>query len=193
MRKRHDPKGLPLDANTCVAECQRYDWPFHKKTCKFLANGTWLDVHFHMLILFGAFNRRDNMMDLRAATNKLSAGTIQDKLGRDNPRFRGENDPECGPPPPNIHGDTAFLVKIQVPLNNSDESDPDTSLLIYDRRRSFDAHVLRKLDPEKYGLIEYTVRNKGVNGMKMYRWARRTGDWQFSICLDREPEGEVKW
>ena len=30
-------------------------------------------------------------------------------------------------------------------------------------------------------------------GMKIYRWAKRTGDWELRVCLDRQPQTDTKW
>lgn len=181
---------LQWEANTSNSECQRADWKDHKKTCKSLSKGSWIDVQFHVLVLGQRINNYDNSADVRAITESLKQETNV-KFGRD-PRYRDKDDLDCGPPLPNIHGDVAFLIKIQVPLG-SKQDDPDNAIMIYDRRRSFDAYLLQKVEPQKYSLIEYVVRNKGINGMKMYRWAKRTGDWQLSICLDREPSDDIQW
>ena len=113
------------------------------------------------------------------------------QLGTNGSIFASEGD--CKPVPPNIHGDDAFLVKMQVPIANTATEDL-ASILVYDRHRSFVAHLPVKLtDPTKYNLIDYTCRNRGVGGLKMYRWAKRIGDWKLAICLDREPVDQMKW
>ena len=34
----------------------------------------------------------------------------------------------------------------------------------------------------------------GHGGLKMYRRARRVGDWELSVCLDRTPgAAETRW
>lgn len=147
-------------------------------------------MSFHVPVLGQRINNYDNTADFRAIAESLKQVTNV-RFGRDL-TYRGKDDLDCGPPSPNIHSDVAFLIKIQVPLG-SKQDNPDNAIMIYDRRRSFDAYVLQKVEPQKYSLIEYVVRNKGINGLKMYRWAKRTVDWQLSICLDREPSDDIQW
>ena len=162
----------------------------HKKICKSLSAGTWIDIPFFVISLGFHHNRHAPTDELGSIFEKLgNASNFQP--GRDGSIYVGEGDSR--PAPPNIHGDNAFLVKLQVPLDNR-QSDTTTSILVYDRRRSFEVHIPVKMtDPTKYRLVEYTCRSKGVGGLKMYRWARRVGDWKLAICLDREPVDEIKW
>ena len=68
--------------------------------------------------------------------------------------------------------------------------------MLYDRQRSFqEVFFYREDAPVVYDLCIAEIRGPrgGYEGCKMYRWARRTGDHQLSLCLDREPNVEIKW
>lgn len=94
--------------------------------------------------------------------------------------------------PPNVHGDRLFLIKLQIEYSGLA---PSSNMMIYDRQRSFsvffgvDGHeaVFRQVREEMQG------PRGGFRGLKMYRWAKRIGDWQLSVCLDRPPQQEIKW
>lgn len=93
-------------------------------------------------------------------------------------------------PPENAHGDKLFLIKMQIagPVGES-------HFLVYDRQRSMDVFYIEKKDPVMFRRFRDEVQGPrgGYFGMKMYRWAKRISDWELSICLDRQPEEEIKW
>ena len=99
--------------------------------------------------------------------------------------------PDRSTPPPNVWGDKVFLVKIQVGLGDT----PPSNMMLYDRKRSFQVFMRPDDDSERFSAFyrEMTGPRGGHGGLKMYRWARRTGDWELSICLDREPLMDTKW
>ncbi|KAG5643923.1 hypothetical protein DXG03_009331 [Asterophora parasitica] len=89
-------------------------------------------------------------------------------------------------PPLSVHGEKAFLVKFQISLT---QFGPDSSMLVYDRQKSFQIHWVRKEDPEAWA-----EGNKAMTGkVKIYRWARRVGDYQCSVCFDRAPPTDPVW
>lgn len=92
-------------------------------------------------------------------------------------------------PPPNIHGDKMFLVKIQKGITHRG------NLLIYDRQRSFQVWSIESSNPQLYRRIEEEMQrsNPEYLGFKMYRWAKRTGELELIVCVDREPMEEIKW
>ena len=93
--------------------------------------------------------------------------------------------------PPNDHGDNLFLIKMQVGVGAASPQ----HMMLYDRKRSFQLWWFRAQDPATFGefCAEMVGPRGGYGGLKMYRWAKRTGDWEFSICLDREPLTDTKW
>ena len=96
--------------------------------------------------------------------------------------------------PPNMWGDRVFVVKVQFNLLGPDYP---PHAMIYDRKRSFQVFVRSEEIPELFGAMPYAeVRGPrgGYGGIKMYRWARRTKDWELSMCLDRQPpQVETLW
>ena len=68
--------------------------------------------------------------------------------------------------------------------------------MLYDRQWSFQEVLFYREDaPAVYDMCiaEIGSPRGGYEGLKMYRWARRTGDRQLSLCVDREPNVEIKW
>lgn len=120
------------------SDCQCTDWPSHKRSCKSLAEGNWIDVCFCF--------------------------------------------PGYGPPEPNTHGDRPFLVRLMLPkfLSMSEGSSGD--IFVCSRRRSLQ-HILQEPDPQNKERLMNVARSTAN-----YRWAKRTGDWQLSICIDHVPE-----
>ena len=93
--------------------------------------------------------------------------------------------------PPNVWGDKLFILKIQVGMGSQTPS----NMMLYDRKQSFRVFMVPEDDTERFSafLREMTRPRGGHGGLKMYRWARRTGDWEFSVCLDRAPLVDTKW
>ena len=82
------------------------------------------------------------------------------------------------------------MVKIQAGMGT------ETTMLIYDRQRSFkEAYFVLADDPPTHSAVLAEIRGPrgGYDGLKMYRWAKRTGDYQLSVCLDREPAAPILW
>ncbi|KAF9803883.1 hypothetical protein IEO21_09543 [Rhodonia placenta] len=93
--------------------------------------------------------------------------------------------------PANIHGEKVFLVKLQIGLS------PDAmDVMIYDRQRSFgEVYFAKNEDAQLFADMKAEMRGPrgGYKGVKMYRYAKRVGDWKLNLCLDREPLTEIKW
>ncbi|KAI0689810.1 hypothetical protein C8T65DRAFT_721316 [Cerioporus squamosus] len=93
-------------------------------------------------------------------------------------------------PIPSIPGLDPKQMKYMSNMNKSGWA----YMTIYDRKRSFQGFMLRKDNPafdEFY--MEMLGPRGGFEGMKMYRWAKRTGDWELTVCLDRQPQLDTKW
>lgn len=94
-----------------------------------------------------------------------------------------------GKSPENIHGNNAFLIKIQKRVT----SGPADSMMIYDRQRSFNVHLLSSQDQDVFRHLEDEMTRTGYMGLKIYRWAKRVGEMQLSICVDKPPTQDPKW
>lgn len=87
--------------------------------------------------------------------------------------------------PPNQHGDNPFLIKIQY--------NGTPHMMVYDRTRALETHFNRSDNPKLFDQIAGLVRGKGFMGMKIYVWAKRTGDFELSLALDKVPDQNVLW
>lgn len=149
--------------------------------CKSLVGGTWLPVTTSLQSDLAPYvlriNKYSTQADLRDISAKLKAGEVPPEV----------TDKEV---PPNIHGDRAFIAKIQASLP---WSTAEPSISIYDRKRSFTVLVRRGVDRRAFDAMFEICRRDGYIGSKIYRWMKRTGDMTFSVCLDRAPKEDIKW
>ena len=90
--------------------------------------------------------------------------------------------------PANVHEDKAFLVKLQRPM--SEQRHFRFPIMVYDRSRSFSGHIAPEDNTSSWDTI---VAALPPSKLKIYRWAKRVGDWELSICLDREPGETPQW
>jgi hypothetical protein len=113
------------------------------------------------------------------------------------------DEPEVDPdaPPPNTHGSTPFVVKMQLNSANvhtvadtmlapgQKPAQSGISILIYDRRRSFEVTLTKYICPDSsFNLLAELVKTKGRRGLKIFCWATRSGDWSLDLCVDQLPE-----
>ncbi|KAF8900790.1 hypothetical protein CPB85DRAFT_1458117 [Mucidula mucida] len=170
----------------CSQFCQKAHWPEHKTMCKSLKGGTWQTIKFHTNI------RVDGQLLTCAHINHHGPVKYTIEAKSDEIEI-----------PVNVHGDQAFLIKLQRRLSEqemtmpfispkSSKSDGYQSILVYDRQRSFRAHVWNFTN---VGVYEQVLGHIWAeeNQKKMYRWARRVGDHELSVCLDRSPVPVPTW
>jgi hypothetical protein len=100
--------------------------------------------------------------------------------------------PDDTDPPPNIHGDKIFMVKLQSPVNSENSGIPQ-NIFIYDRQKSFQVYLMAEDDTNAFHEAALAIKMTGWKGLKMYRWAKRTGDFELSVCFDRAPENDPQW
>ncbi|OSD02564.1 hypothetical protein PYCCODRAFT_1389695 [Trametes coccinea BRFM310] len=171
-----------LSVSYCGPDCQKSDWPAHKPTCRSLKGGRWVKVRFRAVspgtegMHVGLFNRYTSL----ARPEDIFATTTL------------PTDPSKAEPFPNVHGDKPFLIKMQVGLTGPARD----TFMVYDRQRSFGTVFIARMDdPQMFAelLSEMMGSRGGYGGVKMYRWAKRMGDWELGVCIDRQPEGEIKW
>ncbi|KAI0767664.1 hypothetical protein C8Q74DRAFT_970140 [Fomes fomentarius] len=162
--------------------CQKIDWREHKIKWRSLADGRWVTVSFRMK--FPGDENRPYMTLSQRMTN--SPQDVQAFINNSMNMLRPVDQDIVHIPPPNVHGERTFLIKIQTPMNPR-----NPGFMIYDRHKSFGSVFFCQQDnPELYRefLVETRGPRGGYGGHKMYRWARRTGDFELSVCLDKAPE-----
>ncbi|PPR06757.1 hypothetical protein CVT24_013065 [Panaeolus cyanescens] len=147
----------------CGKECQRADWPNHKTECTSLKGATWHKVTFSDLpgAYYSSINRKDPLSGLRRSGATETAS---------------EEGPPCG---------KVFLAKFQTPLGGG------STILVYDRQRSFTKNWVRKNSPDAFRLAEREAVKSGIP--KIYRWTRRIEGNDYEVCLDRAPAQVPVW
>ena len=168
-----------LTTSMICAECQRADWPDHKLSCKSLKGGRWVPITFQTSFPGVDSTKSRYMTNINKFSSDLSGRSTMTRELKD-----------TDPAPPDVWGDKVFMIKFQVPATFGE---PD-HIMIYDRKRSFRVFVLRKNNPA-FGdfYAEMLSPRGGFQGLKMYRWAKRTGEWGLSVCLDRQPQTDTQW
>ncbi|KDR80994.1 hypothetical protein GALMADRAFT_61129 [Galerina marginata CBS 339.88] len=159
-----------LSVAYCSPECQKHDWPNHKPTCRSLKGGTWHTVTFDT-----------------PETPHGAGVVIMNRLDTiDEVKAKGQIAPTKKGVPPDVHEGKIFLVKFQISLFQFKD---EANFLLYDRQRSFQVMWWRKDDRDLFDEAEEALADE----LKMYRWARRVGDYQLSVCLDRAPAQKPVW
>ena len=162
--------------------CQHADWPAHKTACRAqsLSSGQWITLNPVVTSLPGWEE------DVHSMINRFSGQETPEQLAA-RTYVPGLTDKS---PPPNVWGSKPFLVKIQIQLCQ----DP-TNAMLYDRKLSFRVFFRAEDGVDTFGELLRELRSERAElpGAKMYRWARRTGDWEFSVCLDRKPTVNAQW
>ncbi|KAI9056703.1 hypothetical protein FKP32DRAFT_1598891 [Trametes sanguinea] len=174
--------GQCQSASYCGADCQRVDWPAHKPTCRSLKGGRWMKVHFRAAAPEMVGKRATILSRYTDVTRpeEVIASAIKTPLSA------------VPVTPPNIHGEKVFLVKVMAAMAGLSAE----TMMLHDRQRSFGVgFVVLKDDWMVYAelLQEMSGPRGGEDGLNMYRWAKRVGDWELSICLDRPPTTTPKW
>ncbi|KAH8798446.1 hypothetical protein DL96DRAFT_1639411 [Flagelloscypha sp. PMI_526] len=176
----------------CGAECQKLDWPNHRTLCRSLKGGTWVTIPltswpsaFASLMPDGEFfsGSLDEMLRAEKRPNHKDTDHIH--------KVNSAKKPEV---PSNIHGEKPFVIKLQSGVLPGARKG-GRNMMIYDRQRSFQLYFDEpENDARVFDQVLYEMHTNGVSGgMKMYRYAKRTGDWEISLCVDRGPVGEVPW
>ncbi|KAF7328860.1 MYND-type domain-containing protein [Mycena venus] len=178
----------------CDAVCQKEDWKSHRPLC----NG-WKDAKWQTLTFVLADDARPERYVFRwNKYDNVQHNDIQKLMDRIKDKKEGDQGP-----PPNTHGTTPFIIKLQVssskamgPAHTLFAADPKNDgadFLIYDQRRTIEVAVVRaSSDTAAFDSVTEVVQAKGERGLKAFFWAIRTGEWTMDVCLDRLPEWQ-KW
>lgn len=159
-----------------TAGCQHADWPNHKRVCRPLAGGTWRTLRFANIV--PGLEHMHMAMVNRFGFNGSPTSAIQ-------------SPEDYTVAPPNVHGSKTFLTKIQIGVAGN-----TGNMMIYDRQRTFKTvFFVKQTDPKLFEDMKNEMQGPrgGHHGVKMYRFAKRVSDWELSICMDKEPQTQIKW
>jgi len=159
--------------------------------CASLKGGTWhaanVSAHPLELRVMSTLNRSPILGTSINLQTPLHASTFNPSTHMNEITVTGQDPASLAP---NIHGDRPFLIKIQCPTDARSRSMGE-SMLIYDRQRSFQAYLSVADDEAVYR--EAMKQFEMATRFKIYRWAKRVGDRQLSICFDKPPSKDPLW
>jgi hypothetical protein len=176
--------GLWFIVLTQISDCQKAHWKVHKPMCIELKGAVWLPVEI-------------TLTPTDAKGKRIYMWTQDRKQALMNSSF-DYTQPD-GSAPPNIYGDTPFIVKIQrmvgpSPLEIRQGAKTGSGImLIYDRQRSFKVYLAEAQDPVAYMKTIEVMSSFSLRVIKIYFWAKRTKDWELSVCFDRIPDPMPEW
>ncbi|KAJ6558178.1 hypothetical protein B0H19DRAFT_1070727 [Mycena capillaripes] len=153
----------------CDAACQKENWKSHR----------WKNAKWQGLTFVSADRPVPNAFSLRI--NRY------DNIQHNDVQKRMELLKVKEGPPPNTHGTTPFIVKVQVnsataqgpahTLFHQSPSDDGSSILIYDQRRTFAVALLRPCsEAASFDAVAEVVKTRGDRRIKSFFWAIRTGE-----------------
>ena len=161
-----------------VPDCQKSHWKEHKPLCNSLKGGTWTRVKV-----------TPESPEMRKFPGKKFSMAYINHSSTEPIQMHYDGTITT---PPNIHGDRPFMVKIQKPYGFDSEGDP--AMLIYDRQRTIHLYIWKEENGAAWELGERAIRDLPVGKrMKIYRWAKRIGELEMSICFDRLPVQDPQW
>ncbi|VDB84549.1 unnamed protein product [Peniophora sp. CBMAI 1063] len=162
-----------LSERYCSPDCQKEHWKDHKAVCQSVRDGRWMTFHLCDTETWNGEEYYPQSIDMN--TTLLNHKRRLDRV------LRGE-------PPKNVHGDKVFLIHVDGGLNGS-------RVKVHDRTRSIQSSLLEQDDGANFRELLPRPTNDlyVVDSSRTYRWARRTGDWELSICLDRKPTENTMW
>ena len=165
-----------------MTECQRADWADHKAACRSLKDATWRTVRVNCAPP-GQENTTLKLINRHTSTSLPGAhgsGPMTKQFVLRNRLVH-----------PDAYGGGMFLAKMQL---QTAAQRGKGHIMMYDRRMTFVAFLREDKDREAYKeFLEEIQGPRGYMGARMHRWVKRTGDWEVSVCLDREPATDVKW
>lgn len=152
-----------------ATECQRNHWPEHQHLCRTIRSGIWYTI-------IGEPHPRAELEEF-CSTVINRYDDLEEDLTVEYEEDRHEI-------PPNLYGDRFHLVKLQLPIMGRKDH-----IYMYDKRKTYQVFVREEHNWQGFAAA---VRAMGM-WPKMYRWAQRVGDWEWKICVDREPEFVPRW
>lgn len=157
-------------------EHAKQNWKSHKSVCKSLKGASWITL---------PFNPKNSTQSTQSMVTLNHRAVFQGPRAA-KPSIRQDTDTT-----PNPYGSQPFLLKLQLPI-----SSPEAIMLIYDQTRAIQLNIFRANTPlDVWSKIEDVCQAEGaLKGLKLYVWARRKSDMEFSIAIDRLPDQQtIPW
>ncbi|KAH9934583.1 uncharacterized protein BXZ73DRAFT_77052 [Epithele typhae] len=170
----------------CSTECQRAHWATHRDGCVPRAGGTWCTLQAANDYLWS----KPELFGLKP--DYIGTTQIHERSPQNDPTLTAQDVLAARQTDPlrNVWGDKPFVVKIALP---DAAARPPQQVFVSDRRSSFTFYFASSMDAPAFATLisEMSGPRGGFGGKRMYRWARRIGDWTYSVCVDRMPAPEM--
>lgn len=165
--------GFALAADEALrvsAVCQTRHWWAHRPACSAARNGRWSEATFANAVY----------------PREVPLARLPEELyDVDELATQWRNDA----PPPNVHGEHMFLVKLQRPAS----PDAQGGIVMYDRMRSVTGHIMKDANENFWEEILKKMPFESSVG-SMYFWARRIGVWRIAVCVDCKVDNQgLRW
>ncbi|KAJ7577302.1 hypothetical protein C8J56DRAFT_799015 [Mycena floridula] len=157
-----DPQNLKLCVKCritryCSKECQKADWPTHKKSCQPFTDSSTVTLKPFYMENMNTFS----MADMRRSLSGYHVDPAP--ASRSQTPARHPNLKKGVPKP--------VIIKVQVPMDLSSNTSPPDSradIMVYTKKRDLKCLLRWQDNPEGYERLSETVRTKGLNGLKAY-------------------------
>ncbi|KAF5352281.1 hypothetical protein D9758_011972 [Tetrapyrgos nigripes] len=166
-----------LAVEYCGTICQKADWKTHKSMCNSLKSGK----NLHLVTMNHRSKPSVDNATITSSLDPAATGTASSTAI-----------------PSNIYGSKPFLIKIQRQVTppgmnvNNLKNNPNSTMMIYDEQRTANFWLINGDDKEAFGTALEETKT-GPRGLKVYRWAKRVGDLELSVCIDKGPVRDPQW